>query len=87
MKYFHLKFFLLLLVIALCQSSKFWHITDLHLDYLYTAGGNNTNFCHEIIRNNNDTDNETSDVTEYGDYNCDSPKLLVDSALQGNLQN
>ena len=59
-------------------------MTDLHLDYLYTAGGNKTNFCHELNRNSNETDNnEASDVTEYGDYNCDSPKLLVDSALQG----
>lgn len=67
---------LILVFVANCDGGTFWHISDLHLDYFYTGGGNSSNFCHKI------SDGTDSDVKDTGDYNCDSPQILVESALK-----
>jgi len=72
------------LVTALClqpaTAGTFWHISDLHLDHLYREGGNISNWCHS---------NQLSQPTPHdlgagpvGDYHCDSPLVLVLSALE-----
>ena len=61
------------------EGGSFWHISDLHLDYLYEKGGNVSNFCHQQTGASNESSD--SDVEEWGNYRCDSPLLLVDSAL------
>ena len=68
--------FQLSLSALLCDGGKFWHISDLHLDYEYEAGGDITAFCHHT---NNSYDQS---VGPAGNYSCDSPLLLVESALQ-----
>ncbi len=37
----------LMLAAGCCQAGKFWHISDLHLDYEYDVQGNATNKCHK----------------------------------------
>jgi len=59
------------------DGGKFWHISDLHLDYNYEAGGDTTNMCHRF-----DSDKSDMGVGPAGNYSCDSPLLLVESALQ-----
>jgi len=58
-----------------CDGGKFWHISDLHLDYQYVEGGDSSQWCH--------TANQTDEaVGPAGNYSCDSPLLLVESSLQ-----
>ena len=79
--------------INFCDGGFFWHISDLHLDYEYVEGGNISNFCHQIVGDRSeaapskicDSDKtrncESPEVKDFGNYNCDSPLLLVESAL------
>ena len=60
----------------ICDGGKFWHISDLHLDYEYEAGGDVRAWCHHTA---NTTDQS---VGPAGNYSCDSPLLLVESSLQ-----
>lgn len=55
-------------------AGKFWHITDLHLDWNYVVGGNTKDMCHR----GNTTDPE---VRAEGNYNCDAPEVLVMALL------
>ena len=71
---------LLSVLIVEGEGGSFWHISDLHLDYLYEKGGNVSNFCHQQTGGNNNVTSD-SEVEEWGNYRCDSPLLLVDSAL------
>ena len=59
-------------------AGNFWHISDLHLDYLYSKGGDLSNWCHK----GSSEEEGTSGAGPAGEYSCDSPKTLVLSALQ-----
>ena len=59
-------------------AGNFWHISDLHLDYLYSKGGDVSNWCHK----SSSEEEGTSGAGPAGEYSCDSPKTLVLSALQ-----
>ena len=68
---------LLASLLATCQAtSTFWHISDLHLDYLYAEGGDRSHWCHA---SNSST---TPGAGPAGDYRCDAPPPLVFSALE-----
>ena len=56
---------------------NFFHISDLHLDTLYSVNGSYSERCHESA-------NLTSGdgLNPAGDYRCDPPLLLIDSALK-----
>ncbi|KAL4649111.1 acid sphingomyelinase-like phosphodiesterase 3a [Arapaima gigas] len=56
-------------------TGKFWHISDLHLDYTYHMTEDPTKVCfsskgHPVLN-----------PGEFGDYMCDSPYELIQSAL------
>ena len=67
-----------MVLLSSVDGGSFWHISDLHLDYLYQGGGNISNFCHQPSEN--DTD-QAEGAGEHGDYHCDAPLLLVESSL------
>jgi len=69
---------LLSLQALLCTGAKFWHISDLHLDFLYVAGGNTSDMCH-APRPNSTQPGDGAGVA--GEYACDAPLVLVESAL------
>jgi len=69
----------LLLGVSCVDGGSFWHISDLHLDYKYVSGGNASDNCHPASDNTSASDSDN--VKDYGDYHCDSPLLLVESAL------
>ena len=69
----------LLLVISDVDGGSFWHISDLHLDYKYVTGGNASDNCHPKSDKTNSSDSDSA--KDFGDYRCDSPQLLVESAL------
>ena len=69
----------LLLVISDVDGGSFWHISDLHLDYKYVTGGNASDNCHPKSDNTSSSDSDSA--KDFGDYRCDSPQLLVESAL------
>lgn len=74
-----LSFSFLLLALP-CDGGQFWHISDLHLDYEYTKGGNITNWCHKAVDKGTISLNSAI-VGPAGNYRCDSPAALVESAL------
>jgi len=61
-------------------AGNFWHISDLHLDYLYSKGGNVSDWCHKGKSEEEGTSGPGAGPA--GEYSCDSPKTLVLSALQ-----
>nr|CAD7395751.1 unnamed protein product [Timema cristinae] len=60
------------------KPSYFWHITDIHYDVHYSTGGNTRKNCW---RTENGI-NVQKPVGKFGDYNCDSPWALVESAAK-----
>jgi len=76
---------LLCLVVFLalpCDGGQFWHISDLHLDYAYVKGGDKSNNCHALSSSDADKPSINHDIVgPAGNYYCDSPKVLVESAL------
>eukprot|EP00092_Neocalanus_flemingeri_P012502 GFUD01013475.1.p1 GENE.GFUD01013475.1~~GFUD01013475.1.p1 ORF type:complete len:798 (+),score=240.38 GFUD01013475.1:63-2456(+) len=70
----------LLLVTHPCDGGQFWHMSDLHLDYDYTSGGNMSNWCHTAASTASPSINSDK-VGPAGNYHCDSPADLVESAL------
>lgn len=55
---------------------KMWQITDIHFDAFYSAErGQPTNWCHF------DQDHGQT-LNVLGDFNCDSPWLLVNSVIK-----
>ncbi|CAN8026328.1 unnamed protein product, partial [Ixodes persulcatus] len=54
----------------------FWHVSDFHFDKDYTTHGVREAMCHS-------TPNQLSsdDIGPYGDFKCDAPRLLVESAV------
>ncbi|XP_033340709.1 acid sphingomyelinase-like phosphodiesterase 3b [Megalopta genalis] len=62
----------------------FWHITDIHYDPRYSTQGNAASMCWDT-RNNGDSSRIRLDrklAGEFGDYNCDSPWALIESAAR-----
>ncbi|XP_052873756.1 acid sphingomyelinase-like phosphodiesterase 3a [Anopheles cruzii] len=58
----------------------FWHITDLHLDTYYTTKGDIFRSCW-LTEHHSNTANAKR-PGPYGDYMCDSPWSLLESATQ-----
>lgn len=62
----------------------FWHITDIHYDPRYSTQGNAASMCWDT-RNTGDSSRIRLDrklAGEFGDYNCDSPWALIESAAR-----
>jgi len=72
---------LVVLVLPFIDGGQFWHISDLHLDYEYIKGGDMSNWCHQMVDNNTTTSINSDIVGPAGNYHCDSPSALVESAL------
>jgi len=60
------------------EGGKFWHMTDIHLDTLYSAAGDRADFCRNSSFG--------SSAMDSGDYQCDSPLLLLKSAVRAMSQ-
>ncbi|XP_049538721.1 acid sphingomyelinase-like phosphodiesterase 3a [Anopheles darlingi] len=58
----------------------FWHITDIHLDTYYTTKGDIFRSCW-LTEHHSNTANAKR-PGQYGDYMCDSPWSLLESATQ-----
>ncbi|KAM7295453.1 putative acid sphingomyelinase [Ixodes scapularis] len=70
---------LLVLTTLVCSKDEtgfFWHVTDIHYDKDYATHGVRDAMCH-LVPNVTGSD----DIGPYGDVKCDSPKLLVESAV------
>lgn len=71
---------LLLVLISLTDSQDdigfFWHVSDFHYDKDYTTHGVRDAMCH-YTPNQKRADN----IGPYGDFKCDAPKMLVESAI------
>ncbi|XP_050462261.1 acid sphingomyelinase-like phosphodiesterase 3a [Cataglyphis hispanica] len=62
----------------------FWHITDIHYDPKYSTQGNAASMCWNT-RNSLDAGRIRLDrklAGKFGDYNCDSPWALIESAAR-----
>ncbi|XP_075163064.1 cyclic GMP-AMP phosphodiesterase SMPDL3A [Haematobia irritans] len=59
----------------------FWHITDLHLDTIYSQDGDVMRSCWHIERQPPPS-SSTHSPGRYGDYLCDSPWTLIESAAK-----
>ena len=57
----------------------FLHLSDIHLDFDYVENGIATKkqMCHASANQG-----QIGNASKYGDYNCDSPRLLVESAFE-----
>ncbi|XP_055922715.1 acid sphingomyelinase-like phosphodiesterase 3b, partial [Eupeodes corollae] len=55
----------------------FWHITDLHLDTIYSTQGDVLRSCWRMDRQ---TSSSGRTPGRFGDYLCDSPWSLIESA-------
>ena len=76
---------LLVSLVPSTLSGNFWHVSDLHLDYLYSKGGNVSNWCHEGSSEEEGTPGRGTPgpgAGPAGEYTCDSPQTLVLSALE-----
>ena len=57
----------------------FIHITDIHYDANYSTNGRILDMCHIPLNN---TDGIGDDViSQWGNYDCDSPWALVESGM------
>ncbi|XP_063221115.1 acid sphingomyelinase-like phosphodiesterase 3b [Bacillus rossius redtenbacheri] len=78
-----LQFPLLVMILLAVSSAEakigyFWHITDIHYDEMYSTSGNTKKNCWR-------TDGAAGGARplgRFGDYNCDSPWALVQSAAK-----
>ncbi|EFA84874.1 metallophosphoesterase domain-containing protein [Heterostelium album PN500] len=59
---------------------QFWHITDIHYDWNYRSGGDINNMCH--LSNSGHSLVGGSGASPVGNYRCDSPLTLVESAFK-----
>lgn len=62
----------------------FWHITDIHYDPKYSTQGNAASMCWDT-RSSGDSGRIRLDrklAGEFGDYSCDSPWALIESAAR-----
>uniref|UniRef100_W8BNI4 Acid sphingomyelinase-like phosphodiesterase 3b n=1 Tax=Ceratitis capitata TaxID=7213 RepID=W8BNI4_CERCA len=70
----------LLIVNTQARIGYFWHITDLHLDTFYSTQGDVMHSCWRI-----DGQSPSSPIRSpgrFGDYFCDSPWSLIESAAR-----
>ena len=70
--------FLLIGLVPTTLAGTFWHVSDLHMDFLYSKGGDVSDWCHK----NNSEEEVASGAGLAGEYSCDSPQALVLSALK-----
>ncbi|KAJ6663536.1 hypothetical protein lerEdw1_009615 [Lerista edwardsae] len=61
--------------IATAASGSFWHITDLHLDPLYTVTPDPSGVCPSA------GSQPVAQAGPWGDYLCDSPWILINSSI------
>ncbi|KAM4795827.1 acid sphingomyelinase-like phosphodiesterase 3b [Rhinophrynus dorsalis] len=73
------SFIFWLLLACICFSSAergyFWHLTDLHLDPNYTVTSDPARVCPSA------GDQLVTDAGEWGNYLCDSPRVLINSSI------
>lgn len=55
----------------------FWHVTDFHVDKDYSTRGSRERSCHVDVNHT-----AMDDIGAYGDFLCDAPKLLAQSAVE-----
>ncbi|GAB0092569.1 hypothetical protein DMENIID0001_075720 [Sergentomyia squamirostris] len=60
----------------------FWHITDLHFDPAYSTKGDVLRSCWYSEQHHQGSSSVRSAPGRFGDYNCDSPWSLLESATQ-----
>lgn len=74
----------LICVISLsCTHAKtgyFWHITDFHYDPLYTSQGDTRRHCRRADERGSSGHHRA--LGRFGDYSCDSPLELIESAAR-----
>lgn len=63
------------------ETNHFFHITDFHLDVNYSQFGDVTHWCHAFQNGSKGTD-----IGIYGNYTCDAPLTLIQSAVMGMKQ-
>ncbi|XP_055910326.1 uncharacterized protein LOC129944716 [Eupeodes corollae] len=68
---------LLLMENTHARIGYFWHITDLHLDTIYSTQGDVLRSCWRMDRQ---TSSSGRTPGRFGDYLCDSPWSLIESA-------
>ncbi|KAI6179967.1 Metallophos domain-containing protein [Aphelenchoides besseyi] len=74
----HLLCTLLLLVQFVDGKYTILQLTDFHMDRDYSRNGDTTKMCHE-----KQGGQVGLKLGEYGDYNCDSPMILVKNTIKG----
>ncbi|KAK0080158.1 hypothetical protein PV325_000371 [Microctonus aethiopoides] len=80
----HIYLVLLCSCLVRGKIGYFWHITDIHYDPKYSSQGNAASICWNT-RINNDVGHMRSDrkvAGIFGNYSCDSPWALIESAVQ-----
>ena len=60
---------------------KFWHLTDIHLDYYYDAKGNAGDWCHLTPEYVTQTKPNKKVDGIFGDYRCDGTQILTNAAI------
>ena len=60
---------------------KFFHVSDIHLDLYYNSSTSRKSFCRSIPNTLNITPVAAPFDAPYGRVECDSPKMLLNSAL------
>lgn len=63
------------------KKLNFFQISDLHLDSRYSESGSVENRCHDLNADDDDS-NSNSNLSPAGDYDCDAPLALVESAIR-----
>ena len=66
--------------VAAGKVRKFIQVSDFHYDELYSQGSPTNNSCHFDGRYGSGSD--STEAGRMGDFQCDSPKQLVKSAIQ-----
>uniref|UniRef100_A0A6B2E4C8 Putative acid sphingomyelinase 4 n=1 Tax=Phlebotomus kandelakii TaxID=1109342 RepID=A0A6B2E4C8_9DIPT len=73
-------FIVVMLPAARAKIGYFWHITDLHFDPAYSTKGDVLRSCW--YNEHHQASSSRSVPGRFGDYNCDSPWSLLESATQ-----
>ncbi|XP_030372143.1 acid sphingomyelinase-like phosphodiesterase 3b [Scaptodrosophila lebanonensis] len=81
--------FAVLLSSAHARIGYFWHITDLHLDTIYSMEGDARKSCWQLPRSGGASNGMSVAAASspetpgaFGDYHCDSPWSLIESAVK-----
>ncbi|KAJ2952010.1 hypothetical protein O0L34_g4271 [Tuta absoluta] len=73
----------LCVILFTCTHAKigyFWHITDFHYDPQYTPQGDTRRQCRRVDERGSSGHHRA--LGRYGDYSCDSPLALIESAAR-----